>query len=449
MRTILELSRALNEGKLSSEAIVEDALARAQRPEGEGKRIFLALDPEKVRTQARASDLMRKAGVVPSPLAGLPVSLKDLFDVAGETTAAGSLVLRDSAPKTIDAPVVARLRAAGAVIFGRTNLTEFAFSGIGLNPHYDTPRNPYDRATGRIPGGSSSGAAVSVADGMAIIGMGTDTGGSTRIPAALCGIVGYKPTKSRIPTDGVFPLSMSLDSVGPMGPSVACCAICDAVLAGEPATAPAAAQVSQLILAVPKSIVLDALDEHVAKDFARALERLSKAGAKIVDAPFLPFAEMDELNRPGGLAPMEAYYVHRELLERAGERYDQRVRVRIIGGSKATVADYLWTQERRRDWIARMNTELQNYHAMIMPTVACIAPLIAPIIADDDTFRRTNARVLRNTALINFLDGCALSIPSNEPAQAPTGLMICGSGGSDKRIFSIGLAIESVLNAVS
>jgi aspartyl-tRNA(Asn)/glutamyl-tRNA(Gln) amidotransferase subunit A len=284
---------------------------------------------------------------------------------------------------------------------------------------------------------------------MAIIGMGTDTGGSTRIPAALCGIVGYKPTKSRIPTDGVFPLSMSLDSVGPLGPSVACCAICDAVLAGEPATAPAAAQVSQLILAVPKSIVLDALDEHVAKDFARALERLSKAGAKIVDAPFLPFAEMDELNRPGGLAPMEAYYVHRELLERAGERYDQRVRVRIIGGSKASVADYLWTQERRRDWIARMNAELQSYHAMIMPTVACIAPPIAPIVADDDTFRRTNARVLRNTALINFLDGCALSVPSNEPRQAPTGLMICGPGGSDKRIFSIGLAIESVLNAVS
>jgi aspartyl-tRNA(Asn)/glutamyl-tRNA(Gln) amidotransferase subunit A len=242
---------------------------------------------------------------------------------------------------------------------------------------------------------------------------------------------------------------MSLDSVGPMGPSVACCAICDAVLAGEPAMAPAAAEVSQLILAVPKTIVLDALDEHVAKDFARALDRLSKAGAKIVDAPFLPFGEMDELNRPGGLAPMEAYYVHRELLERAGDRYDQRVRVRIIGGSKASVADYLWTQERRRDWIARMNAELQSYHAMIMPTVACIAPPIAPIVADDDTFRRTNARVLRNTALINFLDGCALSVPSNEPRQAPTGLMICGPGGSDKRIFSIGLAIESVLNAVS
>ena len=311
MRTVLELSRALDQGKLTSEAIVEDALARAVHPDGEGRRVFLALDPDKVRAQARASDLMRKAGVVPSPLAGLPVSLKDLFDVAGETTSAGSLVLRDAKPKAVDAPAVARLRAAGAIIFGRTNLTEFAFSGIGINPHYDTPRAPHDRATGHVPGGSSSGGAVSVADGMAVIGMGTDTGGSTRIPAAFCGIVGYKPTKRRIPTDGVFPLSMSLDSVGPMGPSVACCAICDAVLAGEPVQAPAPAKLAQLRFAVPKTLVLDALDDHVAKDFARVLDRLSSAGVRLVDAPLTEFGELNEINRPGGIAPMEAYYVHR------------------------------------------------------------------------------------------------------------------------------------------
>ena len=449
MRTVLELSKALGAGKLTSEAIVEEALARATRPDGEGKRVFLALNPEKIRAQARASDLMRKAGVVPSPLAGLPVSLKDLFDVAGETTSAGSIVLRDSEPKSVDAPAVARLRAAGAVIFGRTNLTEFAFSGIGINPHYDTPRAPYDRAAGHVPGGSSSGSAVSVADGMAVIGMGTDTGGSTRIPAAFCGIVGYKPTKHRIPTDGVFPLSMSLDSVGPMGPSVACCAICDAILAGEPALAPEPAPLSELRLAVPKAVVLDALDEHVAKDFARVLDHLSGAGARLVEAPFAPFGEMNDINRPGGIAPMEAYYVHRELLERDGDRYDQRVRWRIAGGGKATAADYLWTLDRRRDWIARMNRELQDYDAMIMPTVACTTPPIGPLLADDDLFRRSNARVLRNTSLINFLDGCALSIPSHRPGSAPTGLMICGAGGTDKWIFSIGMAIESLLQARS
>lgn len=445
MRTVLELAAALNAGQLSSEALVQEALARAQQPEGEGQRVFLSLEADKVLAQARASDLMRKAGIVPSPLAGLPVALKDLFDVAGETTAAGSVVLRESAPKTTDAPSVARLRAAGAIIFGRTNLTEFAFSGIGINPHYGTPRSPYDRAHGRVPGGSSSGSAVAVADSMAVIGMGTDTGGSTRIPAAFCGIVGYKPTQSRIPTDGVFPLSMSLDSVGPMGPSVACCAICDAILAGEPAISPVPAQLARLTLAVPTTVVLDALDEHVARDFARALGRLSKAGAKVVDAPFSAFADVNEINRAGGIAPVEAYFIHRELLERSGERYDQRVRTRIQGGAKATAADYLWTLERRREWIARMNLELQSYHAMLMPTVACIAPEIAPLVADDDTFRRTNARVLRNTSMINLLDGCALSIPCHEPGQAPTGLMICGARGCDKHIFAIGMAIESLL----
>ncbi|RPI47957.1 MAG: amidase, partial [Betaproteobacteria bacterium] len=328
MKTILELSQALTAGKITSEAIVEEALARATSREGEGGRVFIALDPEKVRAQARASDTLRRAGIVPSPLAGLPVSLKDLFDVAGETTSAGSVVLRDMPPAKADAPTVARLRAAGAVIVGRTNLTEFAYSGIGINPHYDTPRNPYDRVTGRIPGGSTAGGAVSVADAMAVIGLGTDTGGSTRIPAALCGIVGYKPTKSRIPTDGVFPLSYSLDSVGPMGPSVACCAICDAVLAGETPAAPASANLSGLRLAIPQTLVLDDLDQDVGRDFARALQRLSAAGVKLIETPMAPFGEMNEINRPGGLSPMEAFHVHKRLLERAGDRYDQRVRWR-------------------------------------------------------------------------------------------------------------------------
>lgn len=445
MKTVNELSQALASGRSSSEALAEEVLDRAARPDGEGRRIFIALDPEKVLRQARASDLLRKACIVPSPLAGLPISLKDLFDVAGEVTSAGSVVLRDAAPAPVDAPVVARLRAAGAVMVGRTNLTEFAFSGIGINPHYDTPRNPYDRATGRIPGGSTAGGAVSVADDMAVIGLGTDTGGSTRIPAALCGIVGFKPTQSRIPTDRVFPLSMSLDSVGPMGPSVACCAICDAVLAGEPPVAPPPAQLAGLRIAVAKTVVLDDLDHAVGNDFARATDTLARAGVKLVDLPLPPFAEMNEINRPGGLAPMEAYYVHREMLEKQGDRYDQRVRFRILGGAKASAVDYLWTLDRRRAWIARMTEILQGYDALIMPTVACIAPPIAPLLADDDQFRRANARVLRNTSLINFLDGCALTIPMHRIGAAPTGLMLCGPRGSDARIFSVGRAVEAVL----
>lgn len=449
MKTIRELAQALAAGTTTSEAIAEEALAAAERPDGEGKRVFIALDPAKVRAQARASDLLRKAGIVPSPLAGIPISIKDLFDVAGEVTTAGSVVMRNDPPAAQDAPAIARLRAAGAVLMGRTNMTEFAYSGLGINPHYDTPRNPYDRATGRIPGGSSAGGAVSVTDGMAVIGLGTDTGGSTRIPAALCGIVGYKPSKQRIPTERVFPLSMSLDSIGPMGPSVACCALTDAVLAGEPPYVPDAAQLSGLRISVPTTLVLDDLDEHVGADFGRALDGLSQAGVKITETALAPFREMNEINRPGGLSPMEAYYVHRERIERDGERYDPRVRMRILGGDKATAVDYLWTLERRRDWIARVGREFAAYDAFVMPTVACIAPPIAPLVADDTAYRHANARALRNTNLINFLDGCALSIPSHAPGSAPTGLMLCGLNGADKRIFAIGAAIEALLRASS
>jgi aspartyl-tRNA(Asn)/glutamyl-tRNA(Gln) amidotransferase subunit A len=449
MKTLLELARALAAGTTTSEAIVDEALAAAARPDGEGKRVFIALDSDKVRAQARAADTLRKAGIVPSPLAGLPISIKDLFDVAGEVTSAGSIVLRDEPPANADAPAIARLRAAGAVLMGRTNLTEFAYSGLGINPHYDTPRNPYDRARGRVPGGSSAGGAVSVTDAMAVIGLGTDTGGSTRIPAALCGIVGYKPSKFRIPTDNVFPLSMSLDSIGPMGPSVACCALTDAVLAGEPPVAPEPAQLAGLRLAVPKTLVLDELDEHVGRDFSRALERLSRAEVKLAEIALAPFDEMNDINRPGGLSPMEAYYIHRERLERDAERYDPRVRLRIMGGGKATAVDYLWTLDRRKEWIARVSRQLAPYDAFIMPTVACIAPPIAPLIADDTAYRRTNARVLRNTNLINFLDGCALSIPCHEPGSAPTGLMLCGLNATDAHVFAIGTAIEALLGRPS
>lgn len=449
MKTVLELAHALAAGTTTSETIIEAALAAAIRPDGEGKRVFIALDPDKVRAQARAADTLRKAGIVPSPLAGLPISIKDLFDVAGEVTSAGSVVLRNAPAATADAPAVARLRAAGAVLVGRTNLTEFAYSGLGINPHYDTPRNPYDRAAGRVPGGSSAGAAVSVTDAMAVIGLGTDTGGSTRIPAALCGIVGYKPSKFRIPTEAVFPLAASLDSIGPMGPSVACCALTDAVLAGEPPVAPEPAALAGLRLAVPKTLVLDDLDEHVSRDFARVLDRLSRAGARLTEIALAPFGEMNEINKPGGLSPMEAYYAHRELLARDGERYDPRVRLRVLGGAKATAADYLWTLDRRRDWIARVSRDTSAYDAFIMPTVACVAPLLAPLVDDDTAYRHTNARVLRNTNLINFLDGCALSIPCHESGHAPTGLMVCGLNGRDRRIFAIGAAIEALLGRPS
>src|SRR5438874_12202294 len=222
--TLAALAADLAAGRTTSRELVEAALDRIADPAGEGVRALLKVYGREARAVADAQDQLRQSGYVASPLAGIPVSIKDLFDVAGEVTLAGSKALDDRPPATADAPVVARLKAAGAIIIGRTNMTEFAFSGVGINPHYGTPGNPYDRSL--IPGGSSSGAAVSVGDGQAVVAIGTDTGGSVRIPAAFCGIAGFKPTQYRVSRDGAVPLSTTLDSIGPLANSIACCAIC-------------------------------------------------------------------------------------------------------------------------------------------------------------------------------------------------------------------------------
>src|SRR5580658_5220377 len=275
MRTIEQHAQALAQRTTTSRALVDESLARIADPAGEGARAFTKVHAETARTMADAMDALRHAGRAPSRYAGIPVALKDLFDIEGEPTPAGSRALADAPPATANAPVVQRMLAAGFVPVGRTNMTEFAFSGLGINPHYGTPLSPWDRAAGRIPGGSSSGTAVSVSDGMAVAGLGTDTGGSCRIPAAFCGIVGYKPTARRVPISGVLPLAPSLDSVGPLAPSVACCAEIDAILAGEPPTAPTPANLNGLRLAVPENTVLDGMDSAVSAAFERALDVLS------------------------------------------------------------------------------------------------------------------------------------------------------------------------------
>src|SRR5438876_5999341 len=279
VRPIAAIARDLAQGKTTSRELVEAALARIADAGGEGGRAFTKVHAQGALLAADASDRFRKEGVVPSALAGLPVSIKDLFDVAGEVTTAGSKVLRDAPPATDDAVAVARLRAAGAVVIGRSNMTEFAFSGIGINPHYGTPANPYDRARRRIPGGSSSGAAVSVADGMAAFALGTDTGGSVRIPAALCGIAGFKPTRRRVPLVGAFPLSTTLDSVGPLAPTPACCATVLQVRAGEPARPPTAAEFQGVGHGVPTNHMLEDLVDEVAVVLDAAVKRLSRRGA--------------------------------------------------------------------------------------------------------------------------------------------------------------------------
>jgi len=445
MQTLMHLAAALDAGHTSSRALVEACLAAIGDPAGEGARVFVAVRANAARAQADAMDGLRRVGRAPGPFAGIPISLKDLFDVAGEVTAAGSTVLADAAPAQAHAPVVARLLAAGFVPMGRTNMTEFAFSGLGINPHHGTPASPWDRATRRIPGGSSSGAAVSVADGMAFMGLGTDTGGSCRVPAALCGIVGYKPTARRVPISGVLPLSFSLDSVGPLANSVTCCAVVDALLAGETPRAPLARPLEGVRLALPDTIVTDGMDAPTAAAFDRALGLLSAAGARVERVHFAPFAKIGAATGRTSLAACEAYAWHRALLDRAGDDYDQRVRSRIAGGSGVTAADYLDALNARRAIGAEMDIATAPFDALVMPTVPLVPAPIAELEADDAAYLRVNALMLRNTALGNFLDRCAISLPCHRAGEPPAGLMLMGETLGDARLFALAAGVERVL----
>jgi aspartyl-tRNA(Asn)/glutamyl-tRNA(Gln) amidotransferase subunit A len=442
--TVLGFAADLAAGRTTSRELVEAALARIADPAGEGARTFTKVYADHARAAADAQDQLRKAGYVASPLAGLPVSVKDLFDVAGEQTLSGSKALDDQPPATRDAPIVARLRAAGAVLVGRTNMTEFAFSGVGINPHYGTPGNPYDRQ--RVPGGSSAGAPVSVADGCAIVAIGTDTGGSVRIPAALCGVVGLKPTAKRISRDGATPLSTTLDSIGPLANSVACCAIADAVMAGDEPTAPGPLSVEGLRLGVPQSFVLDDLAPEVARAFADACSALSRAGARVVDLPLNELSEYPRLSARGLLVNSEAFAWHEELLARRGNEYDPRVRSRIELGRDVSATAYIRLCAARIDFIARVAASAADFDALLMPTVAITAPPIAAFAQDADYFR-LNSLILRNTSVINFLDCCAITLPIQPAGTAPVGLMVVGEHGADRRLLAIARGVEAMLDA--
>ncbi len=339
--TLLDLQNALACGQTTSVELTEAALARIADPSGQGSRAFTKVYHAQSLAAAQSSDLLRAAGLSRSPVDGLPISIKDLFDVAGETTLAGSVVLKGSAQATQNAVIVQRLINAGAVIVGRTNMTEFAFSGLGLNPHYGTPSSPWDRGTGRIPGGSSSGAGVSVADEMAVAAIGTDTGGSVRIPSAFCGITGFKPTAARVSTQGALPLSWTLDSIGPLAASVTCCAILDAILAGQIHPNLLAPPLKQLRLAVPASLVLDHADEHVRTRFQWALNTFEAGGAYIEEVELPEFEQLAYINRQGGFSCAEAWAWHRKILADHSQAYDPHVLSRIAKGKNMDAADYI------------------------------------------------------------------------------------------------------------
>lgn len=447
--TLQQLRQSLTDGTTTSAALTDNALQRALAPEGEGTRVFTRLYPERARAAAAAADLLRASGQTRSAIDGLPVSIKDLFDVAGETTMAGSVVCAGEPAATANAVVVQRLIAAGAVIVGKTNMTEFAFSGLGINPHYGTPKNAWDRTgQGRIPGGSSSGAAVSVTDGMAVAGVGSDTGGSIRIPAALCGLTGFKPTARRVSLKGVLPLSRYLDSIGAIAPTVQCCIAMDAILSGEGdgiEDLPGAAQLRGLRLAVPATLVQDGMDAQVAAAFHAALALLRAAGADISDIAVPEFGQLAQIHARGTFAAAEAWVWHRGLIARGEAKYDPRVVSRMRRGADIGAADLIDLMQARQAWIASVEQRLAGYDAILMPTVPIIAPAIADTSATDEAYYAANGLLLRNPTLINFLDGCALSLPCQPAGTAPVGLSIAAAGGQDRRVLAIGLAVEAAL----
>jgi aspartyl-tRNA(Asn)/glutamyl-tRNA(Gln) amidotransferase subunit A len=442
--TLASLAIDLASGRASSRSLVEACLDRIEDPAGEGNKTFLLVDKRAVLAQADAMDLLRSSGAAPSRYAGIPISVKDLFDVSGQVTRAGSTALQDRPAATRDAPCIARLRRAGFVVIGRTNMSEFAFSGIGMNPHYGTPRNPWERTQARVPGGSSSGAAISVTDLMAHAAIGTDTGGSCRIPAALTGLVGYKPTARRVPRAGTFPLSTSLDSIGPLARSVACCASLDAVLAGETPPDLSNRSVSGLRFAIPKTTVLENFDTHVAAQFERCLARLEAAGAHLEYIDIPEFGGLSQINSKGGLPAAESHAWHRELLESHAAEYDPRVLTRIQKGATQSAADYIDLLNARKAFITGVEERIARFDALLMPTTPIVAPLMADLASDPEFFR-CNGLMLRNPSIINFLDGCGISIPMHADGEPPTGLMLACRGGEDAHLFRCAAAAESVV----
>ena len=426
---------------LSCRDRLEQALARIADPKGEGARACLTVYAAEARAAADAADARVAHGVSLGPLDGTIVSIKDLFDVAGEPTRAGSKVLAEEAkPADADAAIVHRLRAGGAVIIAKTNMTEFAFSAIGANPHFGTPGNPRDRA--RIPGGSSSGAAIAAADGMCEIAIGSDTGGSVRIPAALCGLVGFKPSRQRVPTQGAFPLSFTLDSIGPLARNVTDCARADAVMAGEEFAPPEPMPLAGLRLGLVEGMPLDDLDDKVAAAFATAVARLDGVGMRVSREEIGLLDDMAAANAKGGIPPPESCAIHRDRIARRGDDIDPHVRFRIERGCAVAAADYVETLRARKLLVHAMDRRLAALDALLMPTTPIVAPTIAEV-ADTKTFFARHNMLIRNTAIANFFDLCAISLPLQ--AALPVGLMLVARNGQDRMLLRIAAAVAEHL----
>jgi len=442
-------TRALIAARQVLSADVMRESVAAARSEVNAKSYTAPLSVDVALATAHQVDVLYAAGAPLPPLAGLAISIKDLFDVAGAVTEAGSraMALSGAAPAAADCAAVARLRRAGAALLGRTNMTEFAYSGVGINPHFGTPANPVTAVldpTPRIPGGSTAGGGVTVATGAAFAALGSDTGGSIRIPAALQGLVGFKCTARRTPTSGAVPLSTTLDTVCAITRTVRDAVTLHEVLADR--TVPASSRpLSSYRFGVPTTLVLDGVDATVKNAFERTLATLRAAGARVEEIALSPLSELPKTNISRGFSASEAWAWHRPLITVHGAAYDPRVSARIRLGETVTAAEYIDLLAARKAWICRMEEGMAGYDAMLSPTVPIVAPAIAPLLASDDAFFAMNGLLLRNTGLVNVLDGCALSLPCNAAGEMPVGLHVWSVAMADDRVLAAGLAIEAAL----
>lgn len=441
-RSATAIGRALISGEASAVELTEYYLSKTDKPEAEN--VFISVTRERALREAAAADQRIATGRPLSALDGVPIVWKDLIDLKGEVTTAASESRRIAPPAERDASIAGH---GGMVCLGKTNLTEFAYSGLGLNPHFGTPKNPHSPDAPRIPGGSSSGTGVAVAANLAPCGIGTDTGGSVRVPAAMNGIVGYKTSEGRIDKDGVYPLSTTLDTVGPLARSVEDCVLIDMILRGATTSYVVRHDMRDAVIFVPETVALDDLDDGVAENFEASLKRLEAAGAKIERGAFQPFADVMQLTADNGtLASVEAYYMHKDLVDGTNVSIvDPRVVARINGGKTMTAHSY-HTILTERERMIEDCWSLVGERLIAMPTVAMTAPEIAPLDADVELFGQTNLKALRNTNLGNMLDLCGLAIPNGTDSDGmPTSFLLSSLGGDDERLLGFGLAAEEVI----
>ena len=447
----LALGAGIESGTIDPRALTELFLERIEAADGD-RAIYLRLTAGRARAEADAAHRRAQTGLRRSPLDGVPISWKDLYDSAGDVTGHGTPALADRIPAR-DATVLARATRAGLVCLGKTNQTEFAFSILGLNPKLGTPPNPFDETVNRLPGGSSSGAAVSLSRGLAAAAIGSDTGGSVRVPAAWNGLVGLKTSFGLLPLDGVLGLSTSMDTVGPLTHDVADAAALFAILDGRfgagnrPAPDLAGADLSRAHFALPATLVWNSLDPGVEAASRGAVERLRAAGGTIDETPVPEFDEAAALvDHLGPYHAAECHALWYDVIESRPELVYTPIRERIRSGAEMSATDAARVKQGLGEIAGRLHARIRRHGVLVMPTVAVSPPPIADLEAEIEVYRAANVASLRNTRLANYLACCALTLPCGRDGNGvPVGLMLMAPPGDEERLLRLGRAIEPVL----